>query len=302
MLNVALPKGRLGETVYEMFEKAGFPAGLVNVVAGRGSVIGDYIVEHPEADLISFTGSTEVGKRIGSVAGNMIKDVSLELGGNNSMIVLEDADVQAAANAAVFGSFFNQGQVCMALNRIIIVKERYDEFAEAFVNATKAVKVGDPSDPDSFIGPIINKAQVDSVNGFVQGTIDAGATVLLEGRTEGNLIYPWIFGDVTNDMPAAKNEVFGPVCCLIRAEDENDAIAIANDTMYGLSNSVFTRDRYHGMQVARHMESGMVHVNDQSIGDEPHVMFGGEKFSGVGRFNGTWVFNKFTTEQWISVQ
>lgn len=288
--------------IAEWFEKAGMPKGLLNVIAGKGSEIGDYFVSHPIPDLISFTGSTEVGKRIGEIAGSQIKETSLELGGNNAMIVLEDAEVDRAARAAAFGAFFHQGQVCMALNRIIVIDNVYDAFAEAFVAETKKLKVGDPKDPDTFIGPIINKAQVAQIEEYIKQTKQAGATVLLEGKTEGNLIHPWLFGDVTNDMPAAKNEVFGPACCLIRATDEDDAIAICNDTNYGLSGSVFTTDLYHGMKVAQRIESGMVHVNDQSINDEPHVMFGGEKQSGIGRFNGEWVLDKFTTEKWISVQ
>ena len=288
--------------VGEMFEKAGFPKGLVNCVVGKGSVIGDYIVQHPGADLISFTGSTEVGRRIGETAGSEIKEVSLELGGNNTMIVLPDANIDAAVGAAVFGKYFNSGQVCMAINRIILVGDIYDEFAEKFVAASKQLKVGSPKDPDTFIGPIINAGQVQHIEENIKATIAEGATVLLEGRTKGNLVWPWVFGDVTNDMSAAKNEVFGPVCSLMRAKDEDEAVAIANDTYYGLSNAVFSGAKWHGMEVAMRMESGMVHVNDQTIADEPHVMFGGEKQSGIGRFNGTWALDKFTTEKWISVR
>jgi len=288
--------------VGEMFERAGFPAGLVNVVMGAGSEIGDAIVSHPIPDLISFTGSTPVGRHIGEVATGLLKTVSLELGGNNAMIVLDDADAEAAARAAIFGAFFHQGQVCMALNRIVVTPGAHDRFVEALVAAAKATPVGDPADPATFIGPIINPAQVKSVEGFVDGTIKAGAKVALEGRTDGALIHPWVFDQVTNDMPAAANEVFGPVCCVITAKDEDEAIAIANDTEHGLSGSVFTEDLYHGIQVAKRMRTGMVHVNDQSISDEPHVMFGGEKASGLGRFNAQWVVDKFTTERWISVQ
>ncbi len=288
--------------IAEFFERAGFPDGVVNVVAGRGSEIGDYFVEHPVPSLISFTGSTAVGKRIGELAGSKIKDVSLELGGNNAMIVLKDADIQQAAAAACFGAFFHQGQVCMALNRIIIESSVYADFEKAFVEAASHLVVGDPSNPEVFIGPIINSDQVASIEGYVKDTIAAGARVALEGRTEGNLVYPWIFADCSNDMPASCNEVFGPVCCLIKVQDEDEAINIANDTAYGLSGSVFTSDLYHGMELAQRIESGMVHVNDQSINDEPQCMFGGEKESGVGRFNADWVLDKFTTEQWVSVQ
>ena len=288
--------------IADFFERAGMPKGLLSVIAGKGSEIGDYIVDHPVPSLISFTGSTEVGRRIGSRASGLLKEISLELGGNNVMIVLSDADIEKAAKAAAFGAFFHQGQVCMALNRIIILNDKYDMFAEAFAEETKKLIVGDPSDPETFIGPIINKAQIESIEGYIEATKLAGAKVLLEGRTDGSLIHPWLFTEVSNDMPAAEHEVFGPVCCLIRAGSEQEAVAAANDTKYGLSGSIFTSDLYHGMQTAKLIQSGMVHVNDQSINDEPHVMFGGEKESGIGRFNAQWVVDKFTSQKWISVQ
>lgn len=288
--------------IASFFEKAGFPKGVMNAVAGKGSEIGDVIVNHPIPSLISFTGSTEVGKQVGSVAGGHIKDVSLELGGNNVMLILPDADLTAAAKAAAFGSCFNSGQVCMALNRILVHESKHDEFIDIYRNILSHMPVGDPAAPETFIGPIINKSQVDKINELIRDTIASGAKVVLEGKTEGNLIYPWILTDVTNDMPAAKNEVFGPVSCIIRYKSEEEAIAIANDTEYGLSGSVFAGDLHHGTNVAKRIESGMVHVNDQSINDEPHVMFGGVKSSGIGRFNGAWVADKFTRERWISVQ
>ena len=288
--------------IAEIFEKAGFPDGVFNAVAGKGSEIGDAFVENPIPSLISFTGSTEVGRNIGAMAGRMVKDMSLELGGNNMMIVLDDANVQKAAVAAAFGANFHQGQICMGLNRIIIVKERYEEFCSAYVEAVKRFPVGDPANPKTFIGPIISEAQVKNIESLIEASIKVGAKVALEGRTEGNVMYPWVFRDVTNDMPVAANEVFGPVSSLIKAEDEENAINIANDTEYGLSGSVFTENLYRGMEVAKRIESGMTHVNDQSINEETHVMFGGEKFSGVGRFNFKWVLEKFTTEKWVSVQ
>ncbi len=288
--------------IAEFFERAGFPKGLFNVVAGAGSEIGDAFVSHPIPKLISFTGSTAVGHRIGEIAGKNLKDVSLELGGNNAMIVLDDADIEHAAKAAVFGAFFHQGQVCMALNRIIVDQSIYDKFITTFVEITKHIKVGNPAEPDTFIGPIINQTQVKSIEGYIDATVKAGAKIALQGKTEGNLIYPWIFTDVTNDMPAAKYEVFGPVICIIKAMDQEEALRIANGTEYGLSGSVFTKDLYRGMQLAKRVESGMCHVNDQSINDEPQIMFGGEKFSGLGRFNAQWVVDKFTTAQWVSVQ
>ena len=291
-----------GLILAEIFEKAGAPVGLLNVVTGAGSEIGDHMVGHPMSDMVSFTGSTAVGKRIASLAGNKIGDISLELGGNNSMLILSDADLNMASEAAIFGAFFHQGQICMGLNRIIVMEDRYNEFCEIFKQKVSMLKAGNPAEPDVFVGPLISENQVKKFEDIVKKTIDAGAKVLVEGRTDGNLVYPWLLADVTNDMPIARNEVFGPICSIIKAKNEAEAIAIINDTEYGLSNSVMGRDRYHAIQVASMLESGMVHVNDQTIGEEFHVMFGAEKQSGVGRFNGKWVLEKFTTEQWISVK
>lgn len=218
------------------------------------------------------------------------------------MLVLKDANIEDAAAAAVFGSFFNQGQVCMALNRIIVEDEVYDQFTESFIKKVKNLKIGDPKDDEVFVGPIISASQRDSVQKLVDTSIQEGAKIALEGKTNGNLMSPWILTDVTNDMATACNEVFGPVISIIRAKDQADAISISNDTEYGLSGSVFTKDLYHGIQVAQKLDTGMVHINDQSINDEPHVMFGGVKNSGIGRFNDEWVLEKFTTDRWISVQ
>ncbi len=285
----------------ELFEKAGMPAGLLNVVAGSGDEIGDALVLHPMSDMVSFTGSTEVGKRIGSLAGSRICDVSLELGGNNAMLLLPDADLEKAAEKAVFGAFFHQGQICMGLNRIITLPENHEDFCRLFAEKVRALKAGDPSDPEVFVGPLINAGQVRRFEALLEETRKAGARVLVEGRTEGSVVHPWVLTEVTMDMPAACSEMFGPVVSILRAKDVEEMIALANGTEYGLSGSVFGRDVYRAMQIARRLESGMVHINDQSIGDEAHVMFGGEKQSGVGRFNGDWVLRKFTTEQWLAV-
>ncbi len=286
----------------EIFEKAGAPAGLINVVVGRGSEIGDYMVQHPQSDLVSFTGSTAVGKRIAALAGDKIGDISLELGGNNAMLVLSDADIEMATEAAIFGAYFHQGQICMGVNRAVVLKDRYQEFCETMQKKVAGLKAGDPKEADVFVGPLINSSQVKKFETAVGESIKAGARVLVEGSTDGNLVSPWLLADVTMDMATVSNETFGPLCNIISADTEEEAIAIINDTTYGLSNSVFSADRFHAMEVAAQLESGMVHVNDQTIGEEFHVMFGAEKQSGVGRFNGKWVLEKFTTEQWISVK
>lgn len=285
----------------EIFEKAEMPAGLLNVVVGSGSEIGDRLVTHEQSDLVSFTGSTAVGSHIASLAGERICDVSLELGGNNAMLLLEDADTEAAADKAVFGAYFHQGQICMGLNRVIVVGDQYDAFCDALALRVRGLKAGSPEDADVFIGPLINDDQVAKFEQAVQASVREGARVLVGGKTDGRVISPWLLADVTADMTVVRREVFGPVCSVLRASSEEEAIRIVNDTNYGLSGGVFSKDIYHAMQVASRLESGMVHINDQPIGEEFHVMFGGEKQSGLGRFNGKWVLDKFTTEQWIAV-
>lgn len=285
-----------------LFEKAGFPPGLVNVVVGKGSEIGDEFVVHPIPKLISFTGSTEVGRRIGENAGKNLKDVALELGGNNVMLVLKDANIEQAAKAAAFGKFLHQGQICMALNRIIVAKEIHDDFVNQFVKLVSQLKYGDPSDPSTFVGPLINKEQIERIQADLNESIAQGAELIYGGKIEGCLMQPTVLKNVKNNMPIAQNEIFGPVAAIIKAENEDEAIKIANDSPYGLSGSIFTEDRHHGTHLAMKIETGMIHVNDQSVNDEAHVAFGGEKDSGVGRFNGEWAIDKFTTVKWISVQ
>ncbi|MDQ0217745.1 aldehyde dehydrogenase family protein [Peribacillus cavernae] len=291
-----------GLLIGKLFQDAGFPDGLVNVVVGRGSEIGDEFVIHPIPKLISFTGSTEVGQRIGEQAGKHLKDVALELGGNNAMVVLKDANIERAAKAAVFGKFFHQGQICMALNRMIVEKEVYDAFVEEFVRLVRGLKVGDPSDEATLVGPVINKAQVERIQKDLQESVEQGAEILVGGEADGCLMQPVVLAHVTNGMPIAKNEIFGPVASIIKAENEEDALQIANDSPYGLSGSIFTEDRHHGVELALKIETGMIHINDQSVNDEPHVPFGGEKESGIGRFNGEWAIEKFTTVKWIGIQ
>ncbi|MBZ6489480.1 aldehyde dehydrogenase family protein [Priestia aryabhattai] len=286
----------------KIFEEAGFPAGLVNVIVGRGSEIGDAFVSHPIPSMISFTGSTEVGRHIGELAGKNLKDVALELGGNNVMLVLKDANIERAAKAAAFGKFLHQGQICMALNRIIVDQAVHDEFVEKFTEVVKGLKAGDPADPATFVGPLINEEQVERIKQEIEDSVAQGARIHLEGTTVHCLMHPVILTNVTNDMPIAQNEIFGPVAPIIKAVDEEDAIQIANDSPYGLSGAVFTENVHHGVEVAKKIKTGMIHINDQSVNDEAHVPFGGEKDSGIGRFNGEWAIEKFTTVKWIGVQ
>ncbi|WP_082235605.1 aldehyde dehydrogenase family protein [Halobacillus massiliensis] len=290
-----------GLLIADLMEEAGFPKGTVNVVVGRGSEIGDEFVTHPSAKLISFTGSTEVGSHIGELAGKHIKDTALELGGNNAMLVLDDADIEKAVEAGTFGNFLHQGQICMSLNRIIIHENIHDKFVDAFREKVEGLKAGNPEDQDTVIGPLINKGAVERLQDEIQKTKDQGAELITGGNVNGNVLEPTLFTHVTNDMPAAKNEMFGPVAVIIKVKNEEEAIQVANDTPYGLSGSVFTENIERGVKVAKQVKTGMIHVNDQSVNDEAHVAFGGEKESGLGRFGGQWALDKFTTVKWIGV-
>ncbi len=287
-----------------IFEEAGLPAGLLNVVIGPGSAIGDEFVTHPVPSLISFTGSTPVGKNIGRLAtgGSHIKKVALELGGNSPFVVLDDADVAQAVKAAVFGKFLHQGQICMAINRIIVDQNLYDRFVKSFVTHVAQLKMGDPSDIKTAIGPIISKAQVDGLRQIIARTKEQGATVLLDGEINGNMVPPHIFGDVTPDMQISSGEIFGPLVGIQKARDAHHALELANGTEYGLSSAVFSGDLDRGERFARKIRAGMTHINDMPVNDEPHLPFGGEKNSGLGRFNGQWAIEEFSTVQWVSIQ
>jgi acyl-CoA reductase-like NAD-dependent aldehyde dehydrogenase len=291
-----------GTVVARLFEMAGLPNGVLNVVVPDISEIGDAFVEHPIPRLISFTGSTAVGRHIAEICGRHLKRVALELGGNNVMIVLPDANLERAVDAAIFGKFMHQGQICMCLNRILVHRAVYDEFVERFVEHAARLKAGDPADPDVVIGPLINRKQVEKVLRLIDSGVQQGARVALRGEAHGNLIHPFVLADVRNDMDIAQSEVFGPVASILPFDDEEEAIRIANASQYGLSGSIFTGNLEHGVEVALRIQTGMVHVNDQSINDEPNIAFGGEKASGLGRFGGEWSLEEFTTVKWVSLQ
>ena len=293
-----------GLLLAKIFEEAGLPKGLFSVVVGAGSEIGDAIVTHDIPSFVSFTGSTAVGKHIGELAncGDFIKSVALELGGNNPFVVLADANLDNAVKAAVFGKFLHQGQICIAINRIIVEDAIYEEFVERFVAHVKTIKVGDPSDENTAIGPIINQDQLDSLKDKIVKAKKEGATMVLGGEIEGQLVPPHIFTDVTADMDLFRNEIFGPLVGIIRAKDEDEALKLANDTEYGLSSSIFTQDMERGLRFARGIKAGMTHVNDITVNDESIVPFGGEKNSGIGRFNSEWVLEEMTRVHWVSYQ
>lgn len=287
-----------------LLEEAGLPEGVVSVVVGAGSEIGDAFVTHDVPRVISFTGSTPVGRRIARLAGEarVIKRVDLELGGNSPLVVLDDADVAQAAEAAVFGKFLHQGQICMIANRLIVDDAVYDAFVDAFVERVRALKVGDPEDPETLIGPIINQAQLDGLLQKIQLARRDGLKQRLGGEPQGLVLPPHVYVDVDNRHVLAHEEIFGPIAPIIRARGEEEALRLANETTFGLSSAVFTADVQRGLAFALRVEAGMTHVNDQPVNDIPFNPFGGEKNSGIGRFNGRWAIDAFTTEHWITLQ
>ena len=291
-----------GTLIAKIFEETGLPKGLLNVIVADIGELGDSFVEHPIPRIISFTGSEGVGRHIGEVAGRCLKKAILELGGNSAMLVLNDADLDVAVNAAVFSRFAHQGQVCMCSNRILVQRGVYDRFLTRFVDRVSKLKVGDPRKADTDLGPLNSPRQTENYLKQVQRGIDEGATVALQGKAEGNVVSPTIFADVKPDMWIAQNEMFGPAVCVLPFDTEEEGVRIANNSPYGLSGAIHTRDAEHGSELAKQIESGMVHVNDGTINDDPLIAFGGEKASGVGRLNGKWALDEFTTWKWISVQ
>lgn len=292
-----------GLILARVFEEAGLPAGVLQVVVGAGSEIGDDFVTHPTPGLISFTGSTPVGKNVGRLAssGENLKHVALELGGNCPMVVLDDADLDAAVGAAIVGSFLHQGQICMSINRLIVDTTVYDEFLERFVAAAAAVPTGDPMSDQTLVGPVINDSQLEGLRVKIATARSEGARVALEGEIHGRVIPPHVFADVTPDMEIAREEIFGPMVAVLRAEDESHALELANHTRFGLSSSVFTRNVDRGVQFGLKIRAGMTHINEMPVHDESHVAFGGERNSGIGRFNGDWAIAEFTTDHTIGV-
>ncbi len=288
----------------KILEEAGLPAGLVSVVIGAGSEIGDAFVTHDAPRVISFTGSTPVGRHIGRLAveAPIIKRIELELGGNSPFVILDDADLDQAVDAAVFGKFLHQGQICMIANRFIVDERRYDDFAARFSERVRQLKVGDADADDTMIGPIINQSQFEGLTKRIKEARGSGARELVSGEAQRWVLPPHVFGDVSNENPLARDEIFGPVAPLIRARNEAHALELANATNYGLSSAVFTGNIERGVRFAQQVEAGMTHVNDQPVNDLPFSPFGGEKNSGIGRFNGRWAVDAFTTDHWITVQ
>lgn len=294
-----------GVVIAQVFDEAGFPKGVLNVITngpGRSGEIGDELVENPKVRRINLTGSTGVGRKLAEKCGKHLKRVALELGGQNPLIVLRDADIDYAVNVAAWGGFLHQGQICMSVRRVIVEKAIAQEFTEKFVKKVSSLKVGDPKEPDTIIGPIINKEQLEEIRRNVEDAVRDGAKVLCGGKVIGPCYAPTVVTGVKPGTNFSCEETFGPVVSVIEVDDVEEALRVANDTSYGLSASVVTRDIGKGLWVAERIESGMVHINDSSVNDQPQMPFGGIKDSGWGRLGGRAALEEFTELRWISIQ
>jgi len=289
----------------EVFAEAGLPAGALNVVThapGEAGPIGDELIENPAVGRLNFTGSTATGRMLAEAAGRQLKRVLLELGGYNPLIVLGDADLQYAVDASAFGAFLHQGQICMSARRIIVERPIADAFVSRLAEKTKGLKTGDPKEHDTIIGPLINGAALDTVKARVDDAVRDGATLLAGGETEGPCMQATLLAHVPAESEFASTETFGPVAAIEIVDSAEEAVARANATPYGLSSGIITQDAERGMTLAQAIDAGIVHVNDQPVGDEPQMPFGGVKDSGFGRFGGSAVVDEFTETRWITVQ
>src|SRR4051812_29033401 len=290
----------------EIFAEAGLPDGVLNVVThgpGDAGPIGDELVENPAVRRINFTGSTSTGRKLAEAAGRQLKRVVLELGGYNPVIVLADADLEYAVNATAFGAFLHQGQICMSARKVIVERSIADEFTQRLAAKAQTLKAGDPKEHDTIIGPLINEDAVAMVKGRVDEAVEKGAKVLAGGEEGGNNTYrATVLTDVPEDSELAQHETFGPVLAVEVVASADEAVERANATTYGLSAGILTSDADRGLALAQRIESGIVHVNDQPVGDEPQMPFGGVKDSGWGRFGGQAAMDEFTELRWVTVQ
>jgi acyl-CoA reductase-like NAD-dependent aldehyde dehydrogenase len=281
----------------DVIHEAGLPKGVFNLVTGLGPVVGEAIAEHPLVDKVSFTGSTRAGKRVMELCAQTLKRVSLEMGGKSANIILEDADLAAAIPAGVFGCYLNSGQVCSAPTRMLVPRAKMAEIAELARTAAAGFAPGDPFAATTLLGPLVSEVQRDKVREYIKTGVKEGATLVTggadapEGLDKGFFIQPTVFSNVTNEMTIAREEIFGPVLSIIPYDTEEEAIAIANDTPYGLSGAVWGGTKEHAIEIAQRLRTGQVDVNGGEF--NPAAPFGGYKQSGIGRERGAFGFEEF---------
>jgi len=292
-----------GVTLARIFEEAGLPPGVLHVLPG-GAEIGEAVVTNPHVRVISFTGSTNAGRIVGELAARHLKRTHLELGGNSALIVLDDVDLDAAVPAGAWGSFFHQGQICMSTSRHLVHERIADAYVERLTATAERLTVGDPAKESVGLGPIIDERQRDKIHGLVTSSIDAGARLTTGGHFTGLFYRPTVLSNVTPGMAAYDNEIFGPVAPVVTFSTLDEAIALARGTEYGLSLGILSKDVTKAMEIAERIPSGLVHINDQTINDEPFAPFGGVGASGTGsRLGGAeWNIEAFTETQWVTVR
>jgi aldehyde dehydrogenase (NAD+) len=294
-----------GLALAEVFQEAGFPPGVLNVVThgpGEAGPMGDEFLENPHVRRVSFTGSTATGRMLAEKAGRQLKRIVLELGGQNPLLVLDDADLDYAVDAACFGAFLHQGQICMSTRRILVDRSLADEFVDRLVTKTASLKTGNPAEPDTIIGPLIDHDAADLVRRRLDEAVQRGARVLVGGEIDGNMVQATLVTDVPDDTELGREETFAPIATITTVDGVEEAVRRANDTRYGLTAGIITSDHDRGVALARRLEAGIVHVNDQTVHDEPQMPFGGMKDSGWGRFGGLAAMDEFTELRWITVQ
>lgn len=289
-----------------VMNEAGLGEGVVNVVTHDpkdAEAIADALIAHPAVKRINFTGSTRVGRIIALLGAKHLKPVLLELGGKAPLIVLDDADLDAAVDATVFGAFANSGQICMSTERVIVHEKVADQFGAKLVKRVAALPVGDPRKGDFVLGSVVGKATVERVQQLVRDAVGKGAQVLCgDTAADGTVMKGVVVDKVTPDMALFREESFGPQVSLTRVKDADEAVKLANDTEYGLSAALFTRDIARGIELAKRIESGICHINGPTVHDEAQMPFGGVKASGYGRFGGKAGVNEFTELRWITIQ
>lgn len=289
-----------------VFEEAGFPAGVVNVVTNAPAdapAIVERLIAHKAVKRINFTGSTNVGRIIAQHAAKHLKPVLLELGGKNPMIVLDDADLDEAVQAAAFGAFFNQGQICMSTDRLIVHRKVADEFVARLTAKAKSMRASKPGEEGAALAAMIDTQSAQKVQRLVADAVAKGASLTTGQFTaDGAVVQPSIVDGVTKDMNFYAEESFGPVVGILRFDSDDEAVALANDSEYGLSSAVFSRDVSRAMAVAKRIESGICHINSSTVHDEAQMPFGGVKASGYGRFGGKAGVEAFTELRWITIQ
>lgn len=292
----------IADLVANLFHQAGVPEGALNVVHGQGSEIGDTLVSHPAVDAVAFTGSQRVGRHVQALCGQHGKRVTLELGGSNPLVVLADADLPGAVQAAIKGGFIYQGQICMSSSRVVVEAPLFDAFVDAFGAASQRLGMGELSDPTTMIGPMIHERARQRQTECIEAALASGAKVLCGNTWHGHRLAPTVLVDVTTEMTIVREEVFGPVVCVQRASDAEDALRLANDVPAMLTASVFTRDLERAMRFAEQLHCSMVHVNDMTIQQEPEIPFGGDGAAGFGREGMETAIEDFTKWQWVTLR